>query len=297
MKARIPFFLLVLAAVAFGPGGSLPLSAASPEPRSIAVSPAAIIQGDPVMIRIEGGDSASAGHFSVRSISFAGKDLGVFLYQGAPAAFAPVDLYRKPGTYEISAAFSDGTSLEKEAIVAAREKITAPLGIPEKLGGNTPAAATALVDTLAAENATFIGLRTGTHAFWILPFRFPVADPVVTDPYGYSRTTGAYSIAHKGTDFRAAQGMKVMAMNRGVVRIARTYRDYGKTIVVDHGLGLMTFYMHLSRIDVNVGELVTQGEVIGRSGQTGYAAQPHLHLTVRMNDVSIDPVRFMEFFK
>ncbi|MFA6095419.1 MAG: M23 family metallopeptidase, partial [Candidatus Paceibacterota bacterium] len=70
-----------------------------------------------------------------------------------------------------------------------------------------------------------------------------------------------------------------------------------RTIVVDHGLGLMTFYMHLSKIFVNEGELVLPGQVIGLSGDTGYAERPHLHLTVRIGGVSIDPVRFMGLFK
>ena len=86
-------------------------------------------------------------------------------------------------------------------------------------------------------------------------------------------------------------------MNRGIVRLAKHFRDYGNTVIIDHGLGLMTFYMHLSKIQVNVGELVRQGHMIGLSGQTGYAAQPHLHLTVRINDVSIDPIKFMALFK
>ena len=88
-----------------------------------------------------------------------------------------------------------------------------------------------------------------------------------------------------------------MAMNRGVVRIARTGISYGKTIVVDHGLGLQTFYLHLSKIKVNVGELVLPGQIIGLSGQTGYTDAPHLHLSIRLNGVSIDPMKFMEFFK
>jgi murein DD-endopeptidase MepM/ murein hydrolase activator NlpD len=83
-----------------------------------------------------------------------------------------------------------------------------------------------------------------------------------------------------------------MAINRGVVRIVHTYRDYGKTIVVDHGLGVMSFYMHLSKIYVAPGELVLPGEVIGKSGHTGYAEQPHLHLTIRIGGISIDPVKF-----
>ena len=59
----------------------------------------------------------------------------------------------------------------------------------------------------------------------------------------------------------------------------------------------MSFYMHLSKISVNQGELVLPGQLIGYAGQTGYAEQPHLHLTVRINNISIDPIKFLDLFK
>lgn len=257
---------------------------------SISITPENPIQGEPLKIEV----SATS---TVSSIFLDGKKLPVFIYKNIPTVFYGIDLYKKSGTYKIVATLSDGTPIEKTFQISERKKIEAPLGIPEKLGGNTQTSATQLVSTLAQENASLLNLRTGTHAFWTLPFRYPVADPVVTDDYGYQRQTGTYSIAHKGTDFRAKEGTKVFAMNRGVVRIAKEGRNYGKTIVVDHGLGLQTFYMHLSKIYVNVGELVLPGQIIGLSGMTGYAEQPHLHLTVRLQDTSIDPIKFLDFFK
>ncbi len=256
---------------------------------AISVIPENPIQGEPLRIEIVGTTSASL-------LFFDGKKIPVFTYKNAQTAFYGIDLYKKPGHYKIVAALTDGKILEKNITVLERTKIEAPLGIPEKLGGNTQASATTLVNTLAQENASLLNLRTGTHAFWTAPFKYPVANPVITDEYGYQRQTGSYSIAHKGTDFRAAEGTPVLAMNRGVVRLTQVGRNYGKTVVIDHGLGLQTFYMHLSKIYVNEGELVLPGTVIGLSGQTGYADKPHLHVTVRMSDVSIDPKKFLEIF-
>jgi murein DD-endopeptidase MepM/ murein hydrolase activator NlpD len=258
---------------------------------SLLVTPENQIQGEPLMITVTGATTSPA------TVTFDGKKLGVFTYKGVPTALYGIDLNKKPGTYNVVATWSDGSTLKREVTVVKRDKIEAPLGIPQKLGGNTPAAATTLVNTLAQENASFLGLRTGGHAFWTGPWKYPVADPVITDEYGYSRQTGSYSIAHKGTDFRAPTGTSVMAMNRGVVRLVQTGRNYGKTIIVDHGLGLQTFYLHLSKILVNEGQLVLPGQVIGLSGMTGYAEQPHLHLTVRLNEVSIDPIKFLNLFK
>ena len=87
-------------------------------------------------------------------------------------------------------------------------------------------------------------------------------------------------------------GTSVTAINRGVVRVARQFPTYGKTVVVDHGLGLMSFYMHLSKTSVNVGELVKPGQRVGLSGQTGYATSPHLHFTLRIRNISVDPMKF-----
>ncbi len=219
------------------------------------------------------------------------------MYHDRPTALIGIDLNKKPGMYELVLELSDGQIVKKIIKVSERKKIEAPLGIPQKLGGNTVTSQNNLITTLASENKSLAVIHTGTKAFWTERFIPPLAQTIVSDEYGYSRITGAYSIPHKGVDYSAKEGTPVMAMNRGVVRIAEVYRNYGKTIVVDHGFGLMTFYMHLSKIKVNVGELVKQGQVIGLSGQTGYAEKPHLHLTVRINGSSIDPVKFLELFQ
>ena len=59
---------------------------------------------------------------------------------------------------------------------------------------------------------------------------------------------------------------------------------------------MKSFYMHLSKIKVNEGELVKKSQLIGVSGQTGYAEKPHLHVTVRVQNISINPIKFMELF-
>ena len=259
-------------------------------PFSLTVYPESIIQGEPAVVTIVGITSTS----SVKKISFDGAPLGLFINQNKVEALIGVDLNKKPGQYILSVQLPGGAKLEKTISVVERERIKEPFSIPKKLGGNTVQSQKTLVSTLAAENASLANIRTGTKAFWKSAFGWPLEKITVTDTYGYSRETGAYSIAHKGTDFRAAEGTPVKAINRGVVRIAKTYRNYGKTIVVDHGLGLMSFYMHLSKIKVAAGQLVVPGQVIGLSGQTGYAEQPHLHLTVRINGTSIDPMKFFE---
>lgn len=260
---------------------------------SITIQPSEPIQGDPLMIQVEG----LSGTTTAQSISFAGRVLNSFIYERKPTALYGIDLRKSAGIYRVSARLSDGTVLNKDVVIGTKEKYEAVFTIPTKLGGNATSSQRALVSRLATQNSSLENIWTGKKAFWTEPFRYPVAVPIVTDTYGYVRKTGATSIAHKGTDFRAATGTPVFAMNRGVVRLVRTYDDYGRTIVVDHGLGLMTFYMHLSKILVEEGQLALRGQMIGQSGDTGYAEHPHLHLTVRIGGISIDPERFMELFK
>ena len=119
----------------------------------------------------------------------------------------------------------------------------------------------------------------------------------MTDPYGYIRDTVGSSIIHKGTDFHAPMGTNVMAMNDGVVKVVYDSVVNGNTIVIDHGLGIQTIYLHLSQMNVKVGDSVKAGQAIGLSGDTGYVTQPHLHLSVKINGISIDPVVFMSLFQ
>lgn len=279
-------------AVSFSVPAFLVFPASSLAEPELVFLPEAVKQGEPLMITVKG----RLENNSVKKISFGGEAFPVFYYKSKPAALVGLDLNKKPGEYEIAAEFSDGFVLRKKVAIAERKKVEAPLGIPQKLGGNTVQSQNKLAATLALENKNLAEMRTGKKSFWTGSFRFPLQENIITDDYGYSRKTGAYTIAHKGTDFRAQEGTPVMAMNRGVVRAAREYRNYGKTVVVDHGLGLMTLYMHLSEIKVNEGELVQRGQLLGLSGRTGYAEFPHLHLSVKINGVSVDPVKFVELF-
>jgi hypothetical protein len=256
----------------------------------LVVTPAEPKQGEPVLISINGTSTAS-------SITWRGKRVETFLYEGKPSALVGVDMRATPGSYPVVATLADGTKLTESVTVAKRVVPTAPLGIPDNLGGNTPEAEQTLLTTLAQENVILNDVQTESRALWTGAFGWPVKDPIVTDEYGYNRQTGASTISHKGTDFRAAIGTPVYAMNDGVVRIAREFRNYGYTVVVDHGLGVQTLYMHLSELLVRPGDKVEKGEEIAKSGKTGYSEFPHLHVSVKIGGISIDPMVFMDLFK
>jgi len=98
---------------------------------------------------------------------------------------------------------------------------------------------------------------------------------------------------HAGLDMAVARGTPVKASAQGQVLAVDDYFFNGRTIFVDHGNGLITMYCHLERIDVKPGDTVRKGQRIGLSGKTGRATGPHLHWSVVLNGVMVDPELFV----
>jgi murein DD-endopeptidase MepM/ murein hydrolase activator NlpD len=90
-----------------------------------------------------------------------------------------------------------------------------------------------------------------------------------------------------------ARGTPIKASAQGVVLAVDDYFFNGKTIFIDHGNGLITMYCHLERIDVQAGETVSKGQLLGLSGITGRATGPHLHWSIVLNGVMVDPELFI----
>jgi murein DD-endopeptidase MepM/ murein hydrolase activator NlpD len=129
--------------------------------------------------------------------------------------------------------------------------------------------------------------------------KVPIANPapgaVVTSAFGVRRDPIlGVSAMHPGIDFRDAVGSAVPATAAGVVTRAGRAGGYGNMVEIDHGGGYSTRYGHLSEIDVQVGDKVTLGEIIGKSGSTGRSTGPHLHYEVRYNGKAVNPVAFLK---
>ena len=98
---------------------------------------------------------------------------------------------------------------------------------------------------------------------------------------------------HTGLDFRADAGEPVRATAAGIVTNAGWSGGYGKMVEVDHGNGLSTRYGHLSAIDVEIGQNVRIGQIVGRVGSTGRSTGPHLHYETRIDGEAVDPQKFL----
>jgi murein DD-endopeptidase MepM/ murein hydrolase activator NlpD len=129
---------------------------------------------------------------------------------------------------------------------------------------------------------------------WSGKFAEP-ATATISDVFGSQRIfNGKTSSPHLGLDFRVPSGTPVEAMNEGTVLLARPLYFEGNFVVLDHGQGLLTLYLHLSEFKVKEGDHVKRGQVIGLSGGTGRATGPHLHVAFRWQGTYLDPAKLMQ---
>jgi murein DD-endopeptidase MepM/ murein hydrolase activator NlpD len=122
----------------------------------------------------------------------------------------------------------------------------------------------------------------------------------LSSPVEFSRISSGFSMrfhpilqawrAHNGTDFAAVTGTPARTVGDGVVEFAGVQNGYGNVVFIKHGNNHETVYAHLSKINVQQGQKVSQGQTIGLVGATGWATGPHLHFEVRVNGVQQDPM-------
>jgi len=98
---------------------------------------------------------------------------------------------------------------------------------------------------------------------------------------------------HTGQDIEAPLGAPVVAGASGKISFVGWQNGYGQLVVVDHGGGLTTRYGHLSHIDVDAGQQVSRGQLVGKVGSTGRSTGPHLHYEVRINDAPVNPIEYL----
>jgi murein DD-endopeptidase MepM/ murein hydrolase activator NlpD len=131
--------------------------------------------------------------------------------------------------------------------------------------------------------------------YWTAPFMRP-CEGAVTSYFGSRRAynAGPYTSYHAGVDFRSPVGAPVHAAAAGVVTLAEPLVVRGNAVVVDHGWGVATGYWHLSAIEVEVGDMVQKGDVIGRVGNTGLSTGAHLHWETWVNGVSVNGLEWLD---
>jgi murein DD-endopeptidase MepM/ murein hydrolase activator NlpD len=272
-----------------------PLTAAS---WKLEAQPPRLINGAPVLFQIRPPQKLESLH-----ATWLGHDIA-FSFDATHKtwfALAGVSLETAPGTYSLEltgqtvAAKTPSTkiSFTRNFTVAAGKypKIESKLSVEGKFTEPTPEQQKQIADAQEVKK-DFLN-RVTPDREWSGTFATP-ADAAISDVFGSRRIfNGKTSSPHLGLDFRVPTGTPVAAMNEGTVLLARPLYFEGNFVVIDHGQGLLTLYLHLSEFKVKEGDHVKRGQEIGLSGSTGRATGPHLHVAVRWQGTYLDPARLL----
>jgi murein DD-endopeptidase MepM/ murein hydrolase activator NlpD len=244
------------------------------------VFPASVQQGALVLGKVPPGSN----------VRYAGRDLRVSGY-GTVAFGVGRD---EPGPLEIEIKRPDGIRDAAQIVVTPRqwpeEKVD---GVPPKTVNPPPA----IAERIKREQAlvTAARARDDDRTDFAKPFVWPVQGRI-SGRFGNARVyNGQPGAGHSGMDIAAPAGTPVKAPAAGIVTFAAPdlYLT-GGTLLLDHGFGVSSNFLHLSRIDVKVGDRVEQGQIIAAVGATGRATGPHLHWGMNWFDVRIDPLLVLE---
>ncbi len=149
-------------------------------------------------------------------------------------------------------------------------------------------------DTRKTQEARKKAMLEAETPLWRGPFIWPSKGTITTE-FGFTRyVNNVPNGRHSGIDIAAPQGTPVLATNDGRVVFAGNLYVTGLTVIIYHGLDLYSSYCHLSAIKIQDGSQVSKGEAIGLVGSTGLSTGPHLHLTFRVGETSVDPNLFLE---
>ena len=135
----------------------------------------------------------------------------------------------------------------------------------------------------------------------VLPSNLILDKPVngpLSSKFGVRRFfNGEERNPHAGLDFAVPAGTPIKTPANGKVILVGDYFFNGRTVFVDHGQGFISMFCHMSKIDVNVGQQLRRGDVVGKVGSTGRATGPHMHWNVSLNDARVDPAIFIGAFQ
>ncbi len=229
---------------------------------------------------------------------FSGEKVGLWKNgaSGDHIAFLGLDLELRPGVYPltVTAQLEDGTlsTITQDIEVIAKDFPVERLRVDPKYV--TPPAEALERIRLEAELTRSIYSHFSPDWLGEGSFELPT-DGRVNPNFGRRRVFNDQPRSpHSGVDISSPHGTPVRASNSGRVVLIRGLYYAGNTIIIDHGLGVFSVYLHLSRMSVEEGSLVHKGDLIGEVGATGRVTGPHLHWSVRILDSRVDPLSLLD---
>ena len=248
----------------------------------------ALQPGQPVLLVLKSPELAAA------IVHFRGQTV-VLKAGSGPVAFLGIDLDTKPGSYPVDVQFERaGGAIEAfrgRVVVKERKFPSLKLRVAQEFV-TPPKAAEERIRRESEMVALVFSLTTPE---WLGDGAFIAPHPVAPWPnFGQRRVTnGVVSSVHSGVDLPVPFGEPIKAANRGRVVLASPLYLSGGTVIIDHGLGVFSFYCHLSALLVRRGDIVAKGTAIGRCGSTGRSTGPHLHWSMRVGPSRVDPYAFL----
>jgi len=255
---------------------------------SVRVQPSDIVNGSPIVFQVSTA-------FKLESLSgtWLGHDV-FFAFDprtGSWFGIAGVSLETRPGRYplELRGVVLNGkvVSFQYKRVVGKAKYRSISVSVPKQYTQPSPEQLQKIAADKKLKEETFG--RTSAAREWDGNFVPPVKAEV-SDVFGTARTfNGRVESVHQGLDYAVREGTAVSALNSGEILLAAPLFFEGNCVVIDHGQGLLSIYMHLSKIEVKQGDHVARGQEIALSGGTGRATGPHLHVAVRWQEVYLDP--------
>lgn len=203
-----------------------------------------------------------------------------------------IDLSVKPGSYTVAVQLTPGggrpITASRTLVVEAKRFPTRRLRVAPKYV-DPPASE---VERILGESLTLNAIYENAAAphEWQGPFLAPVDVPANSAFGSRSVFNGEERSPHSGADFPARTGTPVDAPGAGVVALAASLYFTGNTVVINHGLGVVSVLAHLSEMSVRTGDHVDAGQLVGRVGATGRVTGAHLHWSVRLNGARVNPL-------
>jgi murein DD-endopeptidase MepM/ murein hydrolase activator NlpD len=245
----------------------------------VELTPEELIPGDVFILKVRTDEAPVEAEFKGDKIDFYPASDERFI------ALVPVDIGTPPKKYNVTVKHG-GEEKTVSVNVKAHEFRTIKLTLPEGKVTLSPDN-----QKRAANEAVLLKKiwPQRTEKKWNGRFISPTGTETSTE-FGVKRIMNEKKTSvHRGMDFRGKKGTPVRAINDGTVVLTDDLFFGGNTLVVDHGMGLYSIYMHLSRFNAEKGEKVSAEKVIGFIGSSGRATGPHLHMSVKLGGISVNP--------
>ena len=255
--------------------------------------PARLVNGSPILFRVSS---------PIKLQSLTGSWFGheVFFTFSAKtrvwSGFSGVSVETKPAAYKLELTGRDSRGkdvfFEQRVTVARAHYKEVAIVVAKQYTEPAPEQLQKIKEDKAIKGDIFksVGLEREWSGFFS-----PPVDARISDVFGTQRVfNGKAQSTHQGLDYAVPTGTSVAALNSGTVLLARFLFFEGNCVVIDHGQGLLTLYLHLSQFAVKAGDHVQRGQQIGLSGGSGRASGPHLHIAVRWQGIYLDPATVLK---